>query len=68
MILKEQASAGGRTLASSALVPSWEKKHLVPSPPTSAGPLSLLPPRLTILLTQGPEDGWSPVEVLGSQG
>lgn len=67
MILKEQASAGGGTLASSALVPSWEK-HLVPSPPTSAGPLSLLPPRLTILLTQGPEDGWSPVEVLGSQG
>lgn len=68
MILKEQASAGDGTLASSALVPSWEKKHLVPSPPTSAGPLSLLPPRLTILLTQGPEDGWSPVEVLGSQG
>lgn len=57
MILKEQAPAGGGTLASSALVPSWEKKHLVPSPPTSAGPLSLFPPRLMILLPQGPEVG-----------
>lgn len=60
MILKERAAApAGGGGASGDVVPlPWflpgERNHLAPSPPASAGPLSLLPPSLMMSLTWRP--------------